>query len=139
MRLLQLLRCKASSWWGHLESPSDGWKSCFGLRGRDASPSGDENHQPPELPKAIWTFQLDSSGKIKALPSSGALQSSLSLSPVKSGAAAVTKGMQSCCKGSQGFGAPTGVPQGVGRILDTKVCKARGTWPLLEAPEMALA
>ena len=129
---------RPASWQGHLQSPSDGWKSCFSLWGTDASPSGDEkNHQPLEVPEAIWTFQLDSSGKTKPLPSAGTLQRSQSLYPVESGEAAVRKGMQRSYKGSQVFRAPTGVLPGTGRVLDLKVREAGDTWPLLEAHEMA--
>jgi len=69
MRLRELLYCKARSWWDHLQSHlMDGNPaSAFG---KDTRPLGDEkNHQLLELPEAIWTFQLDSSGKTKALPS----------------------------------------------------------------------
>ena len=71
MRLLEVFCCKASSWQGHLQSSSEGRKSCFSLQGTDASPSGDEekNHQPLEVPKALRHFQLDSSGNTKAMPS----------------------------------------------------------------------
>jgi len=69
-RLLEVLRCKASSRQGHLQSPSDGWKSCFSLQGTDASPSADErNHQPLEVPEAIGPFPLDRSGKTEGMPS----------------------------------------------------------------------
>jgi len=53
-RLRELLHCKARSWRGHLQSPSDGWKSSFSVWGRDTRPFGDErNHQFLEVPEAI--------------------------------------------------------------------------------------
>jgi len=60
-----------------------------------------------------------------------------SSSPVESGAAAVRKRIQRYYKGFQGFGAPTGVLPGTGRVLDPKVHQARSRWLLLEAPKMA--
>ena len=69
-RRLQVLYCNSSSQWGHIQSWSDGWKSCFSLWGTDASSSGDEkNHHHLEVPEALRLFQLDSSGKTKGMHS----------------------------------------------------------------------
>lgn len=46
MKLLEVLCHKNSSQWGHIQSPSNGCKSCFSLQQIDASPSGHEKHQP---------------------------------------------------------------------------------------------
>ena len=70
MRLLNLLHCKASSQRGHLQSPAEGWKSCFSLWGTDASPSPREkNHKALEMPTPLRPFQLHSTGKTKGMPS----------------------------------------------------------------------
>jgi len=138
MRLLEVLLCKASSWQGHLQRSSDGWKSYFSLWRTDASPSGDENQQQPlDVPEAIRPFQLDSSGKTKAMPSGEALQNSQCSSPAEAGAASIKMRMQRGCKVSQHFGAPTSVLPGMGRILASKIHQPRHKWPLSEASQMA--
>lgn len=70
MRLLEVFCCKASSQRGHVQSSSDGLKSCFSLWETNASSSGSEkNHQQVKVPETIRPYQLDSSGKTKGMPS----------------------------------------------------------------------
>jgi len=61
MRLWKVLHCKTSSQQGHLQSPSEGWKSCFSLQ-----------EQTPATPEMRIT--TEPSSKTKAIPSRGALE-----------------------------------------------------------------
>ncbi len=127
------------SWWNYLEGaeggrPEEAGRGCW--RFSAARPVPGRATFKAHLRDGN-SFQPDSRGKTKGMPSRGALQSSPSSSPVEPGAAAVRNGMHRCCQGCQCFGAPTGVLPGARRILAPRVDQTRGIWPLLEAPEMA--
>lgn len=109
-----MLCCKNSSQWGHIQSPSDGCKSCFNLQQIDASPSGHEKHQPLRLSGLFSWITAARPRECLLEVQSRACHSHPSEEP---GAAATRNGMQRRCQGSQGFEAPTGGLSGAGNIF----------------------